>query len=675
MESLKTPRTPGRSRFSKALPAPPPFESFAEPRNTVPEPLPPPPKLAAISKPPNSPLPRLPLKAGMPPMTIPRRPVASPPPVAAAQPSPVGSISSLLSAYSHTSGESILRSSEGTTSTKTSYIASSPEDGGLGSEFKRLEALTPLSPFSIESNSSRHMELQRKPSEEAGKPPPPAKDEKIPIMTRLPVGMAPSSANPSLNSALPQPQIWRRRSLKSEKPVAVPELQLAGSHGSTAATQAPPAKSNTLEPPTALYSGPNSPAGSTRSPSELARSPGGLPGRNIRPSPSREPMLVATPKIGETMSKLEAKIDTRPGRLGAEGITKTTSVSPIDRPRTANPEPPIRRLPTPEYDQHDIKSPLVQTIVSPVSPASSPELPAKESEPKPIQRKALVGRDIRPVKSTPSLKPQAQAAPELPALQSSPGPVDAATDRSPVAPQQPPAEQASFPARTTSRFAEQPRVVLRRQPAEAMVTQASAPAAVSRAVAPGPVAEDSKKQTPPPPPQLALDTSDAAIAGPEAPVTVDRGADFDERAAYFPVSFPNPAPEGTVFAAPPLRPKNFNCMQRHRSMYRDRNSHCPLSCQTCERQDAEVRWKCKWCYLRICGSCMDLLSESGRDLDVLLERLQHMIPEVEEEVDEEAIINDLLESSAMAPPTATVPPTLAEPAAPPPAAHAVVQEA
>jgi len=613
-------------------------------------------------------------------MSIPRRPVASPPPVAD-QPSPIGSISSLLSAYSRSSGESILRSSEGTTSTKTSYMGASPDHLGLGSELKRLDDLAPLSPFTIDADMSRS---PRRPEPPRGiqdrPPPPPSKQEARPqVPSKSPVDTTPTLAN---SPSAPQPQIWRRRSLKSEKTPAVSELRLAATNGSTAATQSPAESARPFLQPAQPPTNSTSPLQTARTPTGLT----GLPGRNIRPAAPQD-WAGTAPKLGDRISQIEAKLDIKLGTVEKQAEPQQTV-----RQQTAKPDPPIQRLPTPEYEKHDVRRPLVQTIVSPVSPASSPELPSRQSsqdsQSKPIQRKALAGRDIRPVKSTPLLKAEPATAadsttPEVPSFLRQPQRPkdDSAVGRDIISSQlqappeaqpqpQPPAPaQHQFPARTTSRLREQPKVVLRRPPAE--------PATESEPV-PRPSREPAAETAPagrdwqPAParetPRLSVDTSDAAIGGPE---TQSGETSPSSQAPIFPVSFANPAPPGTVFAAPPLATKNFMCMQRHRAMYRDNNIHCPLSCQTCHKQDTEIRWKCKWCYLRVCNKCMSYLSENDRDLERLLDYLEHSIPEEEDPVDDVAATDDGASDEGLPRATRVHP----SEAGPPPASLAVAQEA
>ncbi|CAK7563246.1 MAG: hypothetical protein SEPTF4163_001110 [Sporothrix epigloea] len=63
----------------------------------------------------------------------------------------------------------------------------------------------------------------------------------------------------------------------------------------------------------------------------------------------------------------------------------------------------------------------------------------------------------------------------------------------------------------------------------------------------------------------------------------------------------------TVFAAPPPSKIQFDCLQQHNNMFCDRNINYSLSCQACQTFERSERWRCKWCYLRICPSCRDTL--------------------------------------------------------------------
>ncbi len=636
---LKTPATPGRSRFSKALPAPPPGLYTAgrfPPRisnSTSPRPPAPPPKASSASfasantvtaagaSLPNSPLPPAP-----PPkvMAIPRRPIASitsmtglplPP---EPEPSPVTSISSILSAYSNTSGESLIESYESTASTKASYVAASPEQQAVSGDLRRDELLTPLTSFSNDIDLRKQPPAPIYPADGQDRPPPPpVKDD---IRPKTPSASQPNEgvglASPSsLNKSPSMPQLWRRRSLKADRNLAVSELKLPASHGSTASTL-PSASASASTPAPAPASTLAPLPDSLTSTSGVSRPVLGLPGRNIRPAASRD-LVAQNPTMGESLSKMEARIESKLGR-------KTDEMTNVNAP-------PFQRLPTPEYDDHhDRRGVLVETIAQPVSPASSPELPSRDSEPEPelapqpkqpiIPRKAvgLTGRDIRPVRSTPVLnayRADAAASAGLHDVPSvlRPGDATASRDATP--------RQTQFPARTSSRLGAPPSHALRRQLAEAqsLVSPVEAPI-MSRDVAP--VAEEEPSQETAkasPLLSLSLNTSESVLS---------RAADDSsatsqsEQAAFFPASFLDLAPPGTIFTAPPLGAKNYMCLQQHRQMYRDRNLHCPLKCQACEREDTEMRWKCKWCYLRICQPCMDYLHENQRDLHRLVDHIR-----------------------------------------------------
>lgn len=89
--------------------------------------------------------------------------------------------------------------------------------------------------------------------------------------------------------------------------------------------------------------------------------------------------------------------------------------------------------------------------------------------------------------------------------------------------------------------------------------------------------------------------------------------------------------------APPVLPSHLNCYQTHRRMLQSPNAQYPVPCSTCGVDDVEARWRCVWCYLRICGQCMELLDKTKRrDLSVLMMKLDggnahHGSDEVENE--------------------------------------------
>ncbi|CAK7263824.1 hypothetical protein SEPCBS119000_000695 [Sporothrix epigloea] len=73
---------------------------------------------------------------------------------------------------------------------------------------------------------------------------------------------------------------------------------------------------------------------------------------------------------------------------------------------------------------------------------------------------------------------------------------------------------------------------------------------------------------------------------------------------YFPTGYlTDTVTPSTVFAAPPPSKYQFGCLQQHKDMFCDRNVNYSLSCQACQTFERSERWRCKWCYLRICSSC------------------------------------------------------------------------
>ncbi|KAI9050083.1 hypothetical protein LZ554_006227 [Drepanopeziza brunnea f. sp. 'monogermtubi'] len=95
------------------------------------------------------------------------------------------------------------------------------------------------------------------------------------------------------------------------------------------------------------------------------------------------------------------------------------------------------------------------------------------------------------------------------------------------------------------------------------------------------------------------------------------------RAQYFP-TIQSPASPGFIFPGPPLDLVHFDCYHSHRLMRRTTNGKCPVACMICQGKDTRDRWRCMWCYLGACGSCMQVLSQiPGRDLRVCLEQLEN----------------------------------------------------
>ncbi|KAI1358302.1 hypothetical protein F5Y08DRAFT_121022 [Xylaria arbuscula] len=69
-----------------------------------------------------------------------------------------------------------------------------------------------------------------------------------------------------------------------------------------------------------------------------------------------------------------------------------------------------------------------------------------------------------------------------------------------------------------------------------------------------------------------------------------------------------------VWQPHPLAERHYNCHVRHSKLTDSRNTIYPLACQTCGIADAERRFMCHFCNLRICAPCADILVANGRDL-------------------------------------------------------------
>ncbi|CAM1505523.1 Fc.00g111600.m01.CDS01 [Cosmosporella sp. VM-42] len=651
VNTLQPPKT-GRSRFSKALPAVPGLDndlddyyttSPTSPPKGLPDlpPAPPPPRSDSMAnaKSLNSALPTLPLltianapPSGPPTMAIPRRPVGKPAQaprpqqdsqvVSPIEPvSPAFSLSSILSAYSRSSGESLVRSSDVATSARESEATISPNDE-VARGSNRTEG--PMASFTgVKANElPRTQNVAPTPiMDDAPPPPPPSKDDKY----HLPASPAPASVakpDPSKqhidNPSPPrQPQIWRRRSLKAERSLELPDLKLISTNGSTAATQ--PLSQPTQSQLPALKV--------TPLPLQPPRSTGGLPGRNIRPAPPPPPpkeQVADAQVMGNSTSKLKNLKNKLQAFHRKEGSTSDTTVETAARPGTQRP-------PTPEYQKQDVKTPIIDTFVSPVSPASSPEPPTEVSpvlpkelprepsagaasvESKPISRKAIP----IPPQALPAPTPDSsskKALPELRVVTQTPAVTEPFPDITPSAVgnrgsggsdaasassrTQQSAEVAKFPPRKSSK-------------------------ASMRSVAPRAVEQPRQSH-----PEL-----DPRLVPSESQGFLYRGRDGtlypemkelqnpDPRAYYFPKRFDQPIVEGDIIRAPPLKDSHYNCYHGHKTMNRRTNRYYPLTCQTCDKADDEDRWSCTFCHLRICEGCLKGLKGHQRDLRLFVHEL------------------------------------------------------
>ncbi|KAK6209473.1 hypothetical protein QIS74_11057 [Colletotrichum tabaci] len=657
----------GRSRFSKALPTPPPPDQDPPPKSkqlpSIPpvppvpskkaffamsdKPLPPPRSVNDQSLPPQQPppphalplpLPPLETKA-LPPVHIARRPVAKqppppPPPPQVSQPPSTSpddernSIGSLLSAYSRSSGEYIIMSPDGSASQTDSApaYASDHQYGG--------KTLTPSSLSSGENtsssnnNSSNNNEHNGAPNftankglpphpayhTEQGSPAPPAKLERAPTV---------GSPTSYVSSTSPQQQqqrpLWRRRSVRSERNIEVSNLQLAVSHGSTAASQ--PNTGQTTPPSAAL---PPTPAQQQQNQHQQEqdqtkqqqqqqfqnqqqfplRSTSNLPGRNVRPVPSQPQPAEAADTMGQEASRLKTKIShLRDGHHHHQGAANP-GISHSDTALS-----PTQRLPTPDYEKEDVKTQqhvADRVLVSPVSPASSPEpagvrdQPGAESKPS-LPRKAVTARNLHAAHSLPQMRVDGPVT-------SSEAPPTITKDFavSPVSP----GPQSQMPHRAAPQQQQQQQQKSQwQQPPREYTPYAPVPGPAQ-----GDLRSPTRDQRPPP--------SSAQEPVEYRELKTANLPPADPRASYFPTQGSEPPSPGIVYKALPLKESMLDCYVRHRVMDRTRNRNYALTCQTCGRADTEDRFKCQFCYVRMCAACLHIFNGHRRDLRKLVAHLE-----------------------------------------------------
>lgn len=643
--SLQPPKT-GSSRWSKALPdvpgpdAPSFYDDYydnASPRLPPAKELPPPPpRSTSISNakalPPSLPPLHL-LSANSPPsappkMAIPRRPIgklsANPPPPplkspqqpspSQAPPSPSDSLSSILSAYSRSSGESLVRSPYEANSSALQSEANTAPSHQVPLANTKTGTLE-----SAPTQQQQQYDAPKLPAKDPRPPPLPSKDTKYhlpatPAPVRKPV---PEKKLPELNSSSPQsqsqqqqqPQLWRRRSSKAERNLELADLKLLSSHGSTAATQSTAAplqqaqqeaRSDGLK----ISTTPNWQSGSTSSANPA--------GQDVQQTSAPEQMP-DTPTMGGSSSKFNRLKDKLHLHRRGKSSNDTTKSPPAQRPGTHRP-------PTPEYQKEDIKTPIVDSIVSPLSPASSPEPAAQVSPelPDDIPQISPPQQNQEPLRYTGSITRKAIPTPKLPS------PVeDKSSSVSPSLKNSSPPAGSLPPSLTNSRGSGGS------SGSDTAVPQVQSLAEVPSRFPP----RDSSTRSNVPPRQLAAE-HDPRLVSSDSQGPLYRGRDgtlypemkvmqeYDPQVAYFPKQSESPLAEGTIFKAPPLKKSHFFCYHGHKTMNRRTNRYYPLTCQTCDKSDVEDRWTCSFCHLRICEHCVRKLNNSGNDLRRMVDSLQ-----------------------------------------------------
>lgn len=694
--------------------------------------------------------------------------------------SPAYSISSLISAYSKDSEVSALPQPSQDTETSKNLFYTSPSHPI--SNAQKLNSPFTLPPLDFkDAPSSTNMFGEDRP------PPPPVKDGVVPARKPLPVpsstsngssaqGVATNFAAPVLpphedEKPLPPAEIWKRRSDKTDKPLGVSELKLTATNGSTLnprnPTQPVPDASSVKSP----YSQQNllqQPNSNTSTPDSRLRSPlpprsGGLPGRNVRPTataetPTQNGSGVPTAASGSlskigTISEAKMTEDGTPADKEEKATLQSQRNEAVrqrphyhvqkqseqqqevqqQQPLHQSYDAGIRRLPTPDYEKHDVKSPIVEHVVSPASPASSPDLigshlearkplphvrtPSTTDTPPPVPEKNLTApasiaannpaspgprmgnictfpKSPRPRVDTkessasstrgsettkaqgsveapsavqktagsstrsltdpvPAVEPALAPAPATTSPDSKPQPASlqlripqntqSQGQTSPLSPSVDSGYNANsasprdqFPTRTISRGQGLPSSPLAGLPSSplamriksyeqnlaeaASVTEAFLESDAGVGQISTTIVRPSTSQQQHQPRLLSPYEPRASPSDGTIYKDIVQSDEFSPAVARFPVTklTSGGVLPGSVHKMRPLSRAQLNCFHRHRFMVPTSNVNYPLACQTCAREDAEDRFRCKFCYLRTCVACKDVLVQNRGDLDALM---------------------------------------------------------
>ncbi|KAI0010130.1 hypothetical protein F4779DRAFT_323378 [Xylariaceae sp. FL0662B] len=639
--TLQIPKS-GRSRFSKALPAPPP--ELGEKPETIPRKLPSvsyspfPPRKDSISAkinisegafikptPVESPLPALTSnkmevsQSQTQRNVIPRKPVglpARPAPTAATKPKKLrrmSSISSILSAYSHTSSDSVQRSSQDSLFTKDSEPSNSPEREGINDTQEQPTVTPPtyqMDPNENETVRALDETTAYEPFPPPPTPPPPMKNSNRPTTPRRsgspnisaqdPHSTDPSSSPISFTGGSPQRrEIWRRRaSSKSDRSLAVAELKLAISHGSTASTSQP-AQPETLPLPPPTQNNTSTAALPPRSAS--------LPGRDIRP------IRQDNPQKDHSMGKFSATLKglVKRGSKEPEGERKLTKLPEIQQ----EPEPKIEAKSQEQQDMATSKSPAVEipateahSTASP-NPAPTSETPNNESDANSISRPPTevprlgLPQNPRPAGNSPklhspsssqqetatNLQDNRKASPNSSTEHGKTGPAADAPPNIPANSNEPWNSEfsdlvASLNQPQISPDSNGKRSILQPQPTRKISREVNA-AALSD------IGESTEQMTDEE--KARLNEGLSRFPRDQARVSATRSTN-------------------DIWTPKPLATKHFQCFTGHERWVPARNTNYALACATCGIEDKEPRKVCSFCYLRVCLSCQARLVQKYR---------------------------------------------------------------
>ncbi|KAI5855586.1 hypothetical protein GGS23DRAFT_589476 [Durotheca rogersii] len=645
--TLQAPK-PGRSRFSKALPAPPPgLEDDRPPPasrdlSSLPRSPFPPRKdsvtvrtsnnsISASVKPnlTESTLPAPPPKSivetprpQMQPKLIPRKPVGlptTPTPTTAPKPKHlkrVSSISSILSAYSHTSSGSVQRSSQDSIFTKDSEPANSPDRPGVDDVQQSISKSAP----SLPNNPGGYEKLEI--SFEVGaidlQPPISIKD-----VTRsstssgdrqqgassgqgdgaLALNRDPPAPTPTTLDDTPQRQeIWRRRaSSKTDGSILIPGLVLETPHTSNL-TSTPSQPINKDPTPSQSVNTdlipPPAPKRSNDSPAILLPRSGSLPGRNIRPTRQAESQgQHETRKFNPVPEELTQPGETRkgagiPGEIPA--VMDEYSESSLQTDAKMNVTSPANGQPVSGRNSREAPKNALDTVLSPSSVVSS-----SSSEGNPVVLRAIGGPlrsqvDLGRKGSSPDLRMHGRGIPSHPRPSRS-----SSSLRSVMTP-----SQAQESARTKT------------------IPQVNPPPVMSVSSPPG-------SNEPPQMPELyrmvSRLTEPLSDINEFTEMVIDEQTEkLNEAVARFHRNINRTAPvTDVVWQAKPLTIQHYECFARHTTWLPVKNTNYTLSCQTCGAEDKSWRRTCAFCSLRICIKCHEqLMLTHNSDLKALMGNMQ-----------------------------------------------------
>ncbi|KAB8297162.1 hypothetical protein EYC80_002543 [Monilinia laxa] len=411
-------------------------------------------------------------------------------------------------------------------------------------------------------------------------PPIPEKDEQREISPKTPNKSFGSPRSISSLRSSPGQEIWRRRSLVTQKGIGFPDLKLQKSNGATAK---PPSKNVN---PTHDRSLP-------RLPSQPLQSRG-LTDRERGPIPTREaPQAPAVPPMGAKISKLKDISKRKATDQTDESIRHSDRNTDQSRhAREVNTSNSSHdRLPTPEYlisgkDESQPPSPQVFSPTTPRDLSTALQVSIRSDDGHTHGISIPTAGGLSPLTGLPL----------VPNLLNN--------------------NHSRDPSETLT-ITSLPNVVRSPQPQKPHATKNILTPQPSPPLAPAPFSPPSITSTTP---TIATNLHSRQTSR----TTTSRATSLSY--SYFPLSPSSlPAP-GMVLPAPSITSQHLDCYQSHRFMRRSRNNICPLQCQTCSKADFEQQWKCTWCCLRLCGDCMAVLATVRKDLRTFLGLIGRDVP-------------------------------------------------